>query len=113
VFCLLSGKRFHYKIKRCDSEVVADQFLYNHDDKLVVTLRQSRSTHHDTEQQAQQEKRTAGGRERETETEGREPHLRVAKGTDTHVRLLVDVRCVSDDLLAADNVYMQQMKLKK
>jgi len=32
------GKRFHYKIKRCDSEVVADQFLYNHDDKLVVTL---------------------------------------------------------------------------
>lgn len=33
-----SGKRFHYKIKRCDSTVVADQFLYNHDDKLVVTL---------------------------------------------------------------------------
>jgi hypothetical protein len=42
-FVFLSGKRFHYKIKRCDSTVVADQFLYNHDDKLVVTLRQSHS----------------------------------------------------------------------
>ena len=45
VFCVFSGKRFHYKIKRCDSTVVADQFLYNHDDKLVVTLRQSHLTY--------------------------------------------------------------------
>lgn len=33
-----AGKRMHYKIKRCDSTVVADQFLFNHDDKMVVTL---------------------------------------------------------------------------
>jgi hypothetical protein len=32
------GKLLHYKVKRCDSEVVADQFLYNHDNKMVVTL---------------------------------------------------------------------------
>lgn len=32
------GKRFHYKIKRCESSVVADQFLYGQQDKLVVTL---------------------------------------------------------------------------
>jgi len=32
------GQRFQYKIKRCDSDVVADNFLFGHKDKMVVAL---------------------------------------------------------------------------
>jgi len=80
------GKLLHYKVKRCDSEVVADQFLYNHDNKMVVTLPGQTTDRHE---------------------------LRARHVSNAAVLAHVCPLSVALHSRLADNVYLQKMQLKK
>lgn len=91
------GKLLHYKVKRCDSEVVADQFLYNHDNKMVVTL----PGQTESNRQTQQARR------------GGAMSVMLLFCCSRFPSLFACPLSVALHSRHADNVYLQKMQLKK